>query len=160
MFDINLVQQGAWDTPLESMPLATAYIKATLEADPDISLQVQVSISNFRGGVPLTHMAHELFSRRLPDVLAFSVLGWNYRNFCCLAETYKQMRPDGLVVFGGNTLPTRPNGCFKCVHRSMLSSMVKESSLSVTSCCTSSATMNRRTCPRCSVCLTGAQTDG
>lgn len=102
MIEISLVQQGAWDTPLESMPLAAAYIKATLEADPDIGPQVQVSICNFRGGVALTHMARELFSRRPPDILAFSVLGWNYRNFCCLAETYKQMSPDGLVVFGGN----------------------------------------------------------
>lgn len=88
--------------PLDSMPLAAGYIKASLEADADIGDVVTASIRNFRGGESLTHMAKTLFVAGTPDIIAFSVLGWNYRNFCCLAETYKQIRPDGLVVFGGN----------------------------------------------------------
>lgn len=88
--------------PLESMPLAAGYLKATLDSDPDITSQAHISIHNFRGGAQLPEMAKSLFSDRVPDVLAFSVLGWNYRTFGSLAETYKQLRPDGLVVFGGN----------------------------------------------------------
>ncbi len=102
MVAIDIVQQGAWDMPLDSMPLAAGYLKASLEADADIGGAVTASIRSFRGGEPLTHMARTLFAAAGPDILAFSVLGWNYRNFCCLAETYKQIRPDGLVVFGGN----------------------------------------------------------
>ncbi|GGO19391.1 hypothetical protein GCM10011574_44800 [Microbispora bryophytorum] len=38
----------------------------------------------------------------MPDVLAFSVLGWNVRQFGALAETFKQVNPKGTVIFGGN----------------------------------------------------------
>jgi radical SAM C-methyltransferase len=102
MLTVGIVQQGAWDTPLESMPLAAGYLRAALLADPHLAGHVDVRIHNFRGGVPLIAMAAELFAERPPDVLAFSVLGWNYRSFGSLAETYKQLRPDGCVVFGGN----------------------------------------------------------
>lgn len=88
--------------PLESMPLAAGYLKAVLAADPDIGSEVRVRLHNFRGGVPLTEMARELFTEQPPDLIGFSVLGWNYRNFGGLAETYKQLKPDGIVVFGGN----------------------------------------------------------
>ncbi|SBT43083.1 KedN5 family methylcobalamin-dependent radical SAM C-methyltransferase [Micromonospora auratinigra] len=102
MLTVGLVQQGAWDTPLESMPLAAGYLRATLAGDPDLRGEVDVRIHNFRGGVPLIRMAATLFAGPPPDVLACSVLGWNYRSFGALAETYKQLRPDGCVVFGGN----------------------------------------------------------
>lgn len=88
--------------PVDSMPLAAGYLKASLESDADIGDTLTASIRNFRGGESLTHMAKTLFVNGAPDIIAFSVLGWNYRKFCCLAETYKQIRPDGLVVFGGN----------------------------------------------------------
>ncbi|WBB75794.1 KedN5 family methylcobalamin-dependent radical SAM C-methyltransferase [Micromonospora sp. WMMD1128] len=102
MLSIGLLQQGAWDTPLESMPLAAGYLRAVLAADRDLSAETDVRIHNFRGGVPLIRMAASLFAAPPPDVLACSVLGWNYRAFGALAETYKQLRPDGCVVFGGN----------------------------------------------------------
>jgi radical SAM C-methyltransferase len=111
--DITLVQQGAWDMPLDSMPLAVAYLKATLAQDRDLDPQVDVSICNFRGGVTLTEMARQLFSDHLPDVLAFSVLGWNLRNFSCLAETFKQMNPSGVVVFGGNHVAYQAERVFR-----------------------------------------------
>ncbi|KAA9166501.1 KedN5 family methylcobalamin-dependent radical SAM C-methyltransferase [Amycolatopsis acidicola] len=102
MLTIGLVQQGAWDMPLESMPLAAGYLKAVLDSDPGLAGAVTATIHNFRGGVPLTEMARGLFAGGRPDVLAFSVLGWNYRNFGALAETFKQLNPGGVVVFGGN----------------------------------------------------------
>ncbi|MFC5183738.1 KedN5 family methylcobalamin-dependent radical SAM C-methyltransferase [Actinomadura harenae] len=102
MLTIALVQQGAWDIPLDSMPLASGYLKATLDADQDIAAEIDVRICNFRGGTGLTNMARDLFSEAVPDIIGFSVLGWNYRSFACLAETFKQLNPAGLVVFGGN----------------------------------------------------------
>jgi radical SAM C-methyltransferase len=101
MLDITIVQQGAWDMPLDSMPLAAGYLKATLDADLDLGPETAVRICNFRGGATLPEMARQLFAGAVPDVLAFSVLGWNYRRFGCLAETYKQLNRDGVVVFGG-----------------------------------------------------------
>lgn len=113
MLTIDLVQQGAWDMPLESMPLAVGYFKAMLDSDPAIAGAVDVTIHNFRGGVTLTEMARELFNSRTCDVLGFSVLGWNYRNFGCLAETFKQVNPQGTVVFGGNHVANQAARVFR-----------------------------------------------
>lgn len=113
MLRIGLVQQGAWDMPLESMPLAAGYLKAVLDADPDITGAADVTIHNFRGGTALTAMARELFGGGVPDVLAFSVLGWNYRNFGALAETFKQLNPRGIAVFGGNHVANQSDRIFR-----------------------------------------------
>jgi radical SAM superfamily enzyme YgiQ (UPF0313 family) len=113
MVRICLVQQGAWDMPLDSMPLAAGYLKAVVDADDDLATETSVEICNFRGGKRLQEMARQLFHPRVPDVLAFSVLGWNYRNFGMLAETFKQLRPDGLVVFGGNHVAYQAERVFR-----------------------------------------------
>lgn len=98
---VSLVQQGVWDMPLESMPLAAGYMKAMALADEDIRRETDISIFNYRGAVTHAAMANELFAQRVPDVLAFSVLGWNYRAFGSIAATFKQLNPDGWVIFGG-----------------------------------------------------------
>ena len=97
-----LVQQGIWAMALESMPLASGYLKATALADPRIAESMDIRIINFDGGSPLFAMANQLFGSGAPDVIAFSVLGWNFREFAALAETFKQINPSGWVVFGGN----------------------------------------------------------
>jgi radical SAM C-methyltransferase len=99
---ITIVQQGAWDAPLPTMPLAAGYLRAVAEANPAISSRAEVRIENLPGGGDLRAAAVRLFSDSVPDVIAFSVLGWNQRTFGELARTYKQLRPDGLVIFGGN----------------------------------------------------------
>ncbi|MDM4719656.1 KedN5 family methylcobalamin-dependent radical SAM C-methyltransferase [Micromonospora sp. WMMA1363] len=102
MLKVRLVQQGAWDMPVDSMPLAVGYLKAVVDETPHFAGEVSADICNFRGGQRLQEMTKALFSGAIPDVLAFSVLGWNYRNFGVLSETFKQVNPNGLVVFGGN----------------------------------------------------------
>ncbi len=97
-----LVQQGIWDMPLESMPLAAGYLKAAALTDDRIGLVTDIKIHNFRGGVTNAHMANAMFSSGCPDILAFSVMGWNYRSFGALSATFKQLNPDGWVIFGGN----------------------------------------------------------
>lgn len=101
MLRVSIVQQAAWDVPIDSMPLAAGYMKAVLDSDASLAAEVRTDIRSFRGGVTLYEMARDLLNAAVPDILAFSVLGWNYRKFGCLAETYKQLKPDGLVVFGG-----------------------------------------------------------
>jgi radical SAM C-methyltransferase len=96
-----IIQQGVWDMPKESMPLAAGYLKAAALADEVIRQEMDVRIFNFGGGDPLTVMAEKIFSEGAPDIMAFSVFGWNYREFGALAETFKQIRPDGWVIFGG-----------------------------------------------------------
>ena len=98
---VVLVQQGIWDMPLESMPLASAYLRATALADERLRRDTRIEIHNFRGGTTNTMMANDLFTGTVPDVLAFSVMGWNQQSFAALAATFKQLNPNGLVVFGG-----------------------------------------------------------
>lgn len=113
MLNIRFVQQGAWDMPVDSMPLAVGYLKAVIDADPDLDNEVSAVISNFRGGAQLQDMAKDLLSGAVPDVLAFSVLGWNYRSFGVLAETFKQVNPRGLVVFGGTHVAYQSERVFR-----------------------------------------------
>lgn len=108
-----LVQQGVWDMPKESMPLAAGYLKASVLADEEISREIAVRIFNFGGGDTLTVMAEELFSQGVPDVLAFSVFGWNYSSFGSLAEAYKQIHPDGWVIFGGTHVANQGERTFR-----------------------------------------------
>ena len=75
--------------------------------------RVDIGISNFRGGCTHVQMADALFAGGVPDVLAFSVLGWNFRAFGTLAETFKQLNPDGLVVFGGTHVANQADRVFR-----------------------------------------------
>jgi radical SAM C-methyltransferase len=110
---VYLVQQGIWDMPLESMPLAAGYLKATAFTEQRIRDAVDIQILNYRGGVSLTAMANDLIARGTPDILACSVLGWNYRTFGSLAETFKQVNPDGWVVFGGTHVANQAERTFR-----------------------------------------------
>src|SRR6185437_4978779 len=108
-----IIQQGVWDMPKESMPLAAGYLKAAAMADERISAEMDVRIFNFGGGDSLTTMAETVFSSGIPDVLAFSVFGWNYREFGALAEAFKQIRPRGWVIFGGTHVANQAERTFR-----------------------------------------------
>lgn len=109
---VNILQQGVWDMPFESMPLAAGYLKSTAYADARIEAGADIRICNYRGAVTLPMMAADLFKDNMPDVLACSVLGWNYRAFGTLSETYKQLNPDGLVIFGGTHVANQAERVF------------------------------------------------
>jgi radical SAM superfamily enzyme YgiQ (UPF0313 family) len=98
---VVLVEQGVWKFPKESLPLALGYLKAAAMADPEIKAELSFSIRNFKGGTSLAEVAHDLFSGPIPDVLAFSVFGWNLWSFGSLAQTFRQLKPEGWVIFGG-----------------------------------------------------------
>lgn len=110
---VRLVEQGVWASRRESMPLASGYLKATALADERIEHGANIEIVSFRGGTTLAEMAAELFTGAVPDVLAFSVLGWNYRSFGELAETFKQLNPHGWVVFGGTHVSGQSERVFR-----------------------------------------------
>jgi radical SAM C-methyltransferase len=110
---VALVQQGVWDMEKESLPLASAYMKATLDADERIRDAADVRIHNFNGGVTIGTMVRDLLLDRPPDILAFSVFGWNFQQFATLSETYKQINPDGVVVWGGTHVANQADRVFK-----------------------------------------------
>jgi radical SAM superfamily enzyme YgiQ (UPF0313 family) len=108
-----IVQQGVWDMPKESMPLAAGYLKANALQSEVIRDEMDVRIFNFGGGDPVTMMAETMFSEGVPDVLAFSVLGWSYYPFGHIAECFKQIRPEGWVVFGGTHVANQAHRVFR-----------------------------------------------
>src|SRR6267154_1688747 len=110
---VRLVQQGVWEMPLESMPLASGYLKAMALADPEIRDRAGIEICNFRGGVTHVQMADELFRNGPPDVLGFSVFGWSFRAFGSLAATFRQLNPDGWVIFGGTHVSDQADRVFR-----------------------------------------------
>lgn len=99
---VALVQQGYWHMALESLPLACGYLKAAAMADPRLEGEVDIEIHSFDGSRSSLEMAADLLLDGPPDVLAFSVTAWNYHSLGAVAETYRQMRPEGLVIWGGN----------------------------------------------------------
>ena len=98
---VSLVDQGVWKMNTVSMPLSLGYIKATAYADPGIRSAVDIEIRPFRGSATASEIIHALLSQDPPDILAFSVFGWNLYRFAAVAETYRQIKPDGWIVFGG-----------------------------------------------------------
>jgi radical SAM superfamily enzyme YgiQ (UPF0313 family) len=98
---VSLVDQGVWKMSTVSMPLSLGYIKATAYADPGIRSATDIQICSFRGSATAPEIARALLSEEPPDILAFSVFGWNQYRFAAVAEAYRQVKPDGWIVFGG-----------------------------------------------------------
>jgi radical SAM C-methyltransferase len=98
---IWLVSQGVWDLPTVAIPLALGYMKSTLQADETIAKETDIRIFSFHGRTTPAKMARDLFLDQVPDVLAFSVLGWNFRSFGEIARSFRQLNPDGWTVMGG-----------------------------------------------------------
>lgn len=110
---VTLVQQGVWAMPLESMPLAMGYLKAAVDADETLRDECETTIVNLRGGTPIGTVMSAVFADAVPDVLAISVFGWNFREALLLAETFKQLNPGGLAVFGGTHVANQADRVFR-----------------------------------------------
>jgi tRNA A37 methylthiotransferase MiaB len=108
-----IVQQGVWDMPKESMPLAAGYLKAAALQHDAVRAEMDVRIFNFGGGDSVTTVAETIFGEGWPDVLSFSVFGWNYYPFGNLAETFKQLSPGGWVIFGGTHVANQAERTFR-----------------------------------------------
>ena len=98
---VSLVHQGVWKMNTLSMPLSLGYIKATAYADSEIRSAADIKICTFRGGAQASEIVRCLLSQDPPDILGFSVCGWNLYRFAAVAEAYRQVKPDGWIVFGG-----------------------------------------------------------
>lgn len=101
---IWLAQQAVWRAKQggrKSMPLAAGYLKSMVEADEALASESDVRIFNFSGADSTLGVIKEMFLDELPDVVGFSILGWNYNLFGRVSETYRQLKPDGWVMWGG-----------------------------------------------------------
>ena len=110
---ICLVHQGLWDMDKLSMPLANGYLKAMAMADDDLRREVDIRLVTFGGGHKLAHMVPEAIVKDPPDILAFSVFGWNYYNFGKMAETFRQVNPKGWCIVGGTHVSHQAERVFR-----------------------------------------------
>ncbi len=85
-----------------SFPLTSGYLKAAALADTELRRAVDIEIVSFAGHESTTEMIARLFAQGAPDLIGFSVLGWNIGRFAQLAEAFRRLRPDGWTVWGGN----------------------------------------------------------
>lgn len=110
---VTLVQQGVWAMPLESMPLAVGYLKAAVDADEALREECETTIVNLGGGTSIGTALSTVFATMVPDVLAVSVFGWNFREALLLTETFKQLNPGGLAVLGGTHVANQADRIFR-----------------------------------------------
>ncbi|MFC3994768.1 KedN5 family methylcobalamin-dependent radical SAM C-methyltransferase [Nocardiopsis sediminis] len=113
MLNVTLVQQGVWHMSKESMPLASGYMAAAVQANERLNRDCRVSIENFPGDATPWEMAVRLLESGAPDVVGFSVLGWNVRQFSAVAEAVKRANPRAVVVFGGNHVANQAERVFR-----------------------------------------------
>ncbi|ASU83998.1 B12-binding domain-containing radical SAM protein [Nocardiopsis gilva YIM 90087] len=99
------------------MPLAAGYMAAAIRENATLGDECQVEIENFPGSVTPLEMAIRLLEGGAPDVVGFSVLGWNVNQFSAVAETLKQANPRSLIIFGGNHVANQADRVFRnCPH--------------------------------------------
>lgn len=112
---IWLVQQSVWRAEESTglgMPLAAGYLKAMVDADPARRAECEVRIFNFSGSERVSEIVQKLFRAEVPDAVGFSVLGWNYHVFGRVSATFRQLNPDGWVVWGGNHVANQARRVF------------------------------------------------
>src|SRR5687767_10704029 len=110
-----LVQSSV--TPEPWMPLACGYLKAAALSDPALAAEVDIRIFSFGSESSAMQMCDELYHREQPDVIGFSVLGWNYLRFQRMSEVFRMLNPSGWIVYGGNHVANQAEQIFaECPH--------------------------------------------
>ena len=90
-----VVHQLAGVTTIRALPLAAGLLVASARRDGRIARECQLSLRT-KPGAPAA------------DVLAFSTYVWNERGSLRAAQQAKERSPAALVVFGGPSVPRRP----------------------------------------------------
>ena len=107
---VALYMPGIYPPGDDSVPmhfLAPLYIKAVVEADPDISAQYDVKVFDLPTTWTEKRIAEEIDAYK-PDVLAYSLYVWNYEMFVATSKLLKQMNPNLHIVLGGPQVGDSP----------------------------------------------------
>lgn len=85
------------------MPLAMGYLKAIADSVDVLRSEFDIVLHNFGGADrALDIIRRAILTEPRPDIIAFSVLGWNFSDFGRCAQAFRDVNPDGWVMFGGN----------------------------------------------------------
>ena len=113
---ITLAQQGVWRIDSrgpQSLPLAMGYLKATAYSDEAVRAETDIRVLSFSGMDSTLAVISRMLTPEIPDMIAFSIAGWNYHLFGRVAETYRQMNSSGWVVWGGTHVTNQAERVFR-----------------------------------------------
>lgn len=97
---ICLVHQSVWATELLSAPLGIGYLKAFAEQDSRVLENFDIRILNYNK----KHSNRFIFdniAEICPDIIGFSVYGWNINNFIQIGNSYKEFNKNCKIIIGG-----------------------------------------------------------
>lgn len=97
---VHQIQSASWKNFL---PLSAAMLVSYAKSIPQISKEYDFEIKVLR-----QYPLETVRSYKSPDVLAFSVYSWNFKQSLEVARLGKLATSDSLVVFGGPMIPTNP----------------------------------------------------
>lgn len=84
----------------QAVPLAAAFLKASLDQHPALQNRVTVSMDECFCGTPLEQIQRGILNQQ-PDIVGLPVYVWNRRDCCELARRLRTARPELLLVAGG-----------------------------------------------------------
>jgi radical SAM superfamily enzyme YgiQ (UPF0313 family) len=83
-------------------PLASAYLKCTLDNDPDDKFSVKIVPTSDSVGIPFgIHQIIKTITEAKPDIVGLSLSVWNIEQSLYIAEQLKNLLPDINIVAGG-----------------------------------------------------------
>jgi radical SAM superfamily enzyme YgiQ (UPF0313 family) len=88
------------DDEVVSRLLATAFLKAAADADPDITPHYDIEILDIPTTTASEKIAEEILGKN-PDVLAYSAYMWNYDQMSESLKIVKEKRPEIWTLLGG-----------------------------------------------------------
>ena len=82
-------------------PLGAMYLRASVEAAPDLTGRVDIVVHSFLQGTSIARMIDQITAGR-PDLIGLSCQGWNIAVYRQLLPTLRQLLPETFIVLGGN----------------------------------------------------------
>ncbi|MFA6823442.1 MAG: radical SAM protein, partial [Geobacter sp.] len=93
----------------QSVPLAAAFLKASLDGRPEPTAPVTVTTAEYFCGTPLDRIAAEIVAQQA-DIVGFPVYLWNRADCCSLVSRLRQQCPQLLLIGGGPEATANPAG--------------------------------------------------
>lgn len=93
----------------QAVPLAAAFLKASLDGRPEPKTPVTVTTAEYFSGTSLDQIAAEIVAQQA-DIVGFPVYLWNRADCCALVSRLRQQRPQQLLIGGGPEATADPAG--------------------------------------------------
>ena len=114
-FKVCMIQQSVWKVKVQSVPLAMGYLKACALKNKIIADYFNLEIHSFNLAQSNKHIVNQLFMGGVPDIVCFSVQGWNINNFAQICKFYKASVPYGKIILGGVHVSNQAEKIFRLI---------------------------------------------